>query len=814
MTRVDLHCHSRHSAHPSEWFLQRIGASESYTDVEEVYRQAKQRGMTCVTLTDHNTIDGALELVERHPEDAFVSVELTTYFPEDGCKVHVLAYDITPKQFDLLQNARPDIYDLRDCLRENDIAHSVAHATYSVNGKLSRAALEKLLLLFNVFEAINGARGKFHNALWHDILKRLTPEDIERMHGIHGIEPWGPEPWIKGLTAGSDDHAGMFIGKAFTVVPDADRHSLAEAVKNRETGVAGRHGNHKALAFCIYKIAYEFSKSRAGANGNGGLFGLVNKFLFEEGRSGFKERLTVRRFKMGRDDKTRALGQFIEDISQSRTADGLDAEERFEAAYESLSRLTDAFFTSIATSLEKDLKNGHAERLLKNAFAAVPAIFMITPFFTTMRHLHYENRDLLEAFRSAMAWPPVQERRKLLWFSDTVTDLNGVAVTMRELATCAHRTGRPMKLVTSLPEGPESGALPPGTINLPCTYTCTPDFYTSFTLRLPSVLTSIDRIAAEEPTAIVVSTPGPVGLLGLTASRLLGIPCIGIYHTDFARQADCFIGDAGISSAIEVYTRWFFRQMDEVRVPTRQYIEILAERGLPRERMRLFRRGVQASFAVGDRSRQATLRKQLGIPDGRDVLLWAGRLGREKNLDFLAEIYEEVAGQRGNVALLLAGDGPERDRLASRFRGDGNVIFAGRVPREQLCHFYSLADVFVFPSTTDTFGMVVLEAQACGLPAIVTNVGGPQEIVRTGETGFVVPAADKHAWVAAVNGLLDMKRDDRKDFDAMRARTRDIFQTAYGWDKVLDDMLGRTHRKPASRTRGADRPHIEPAPAT
>jgi len=62
--------------------------------------------------------------------------------------------------------------------------------------------------------------------------------------------------------------------------------------------------------------------------------------------------------------------------------------------------------------------------------------------------------------------------------------------------------------------------------------------------------------------------------------------------------------------------------------------------------------------------------------------------------------------------------------------------------------------------------------------------------------------------------LLDMKRDDRKDFDAMRARTRDIFQTAYGWDKVLDDMLGRTHRKSESRTRGADRPHIEPAPAT
>lgn len=125
---VDLHVHTRHSRHPSEWLLQRIGASESYTPVETVYKMAKTQGNAFVTITDHNTIDGAVELCRMHPEDCFISTEATAYFPEDGCKVHILCYGITPAQFAAIQQARENIYNLRDYLRQAGIACSVAHA--------------------------------------------------------------------------------------------------------------------------------------------------------------------------------------------------------------------------------------------------------------------------------------------------------------------------------------------------------------------------------------------------------------------------------------------------------------------------------------------------------------------------------------------------------------------------------------------------------------------------------------------------------------------------------------------------------------
>jgi glycosyltransferase involved in cell wall biosynthesis len=480
-------------------------------------------------------------------------------------------------------------------------------------------------------------------------------------------------------------------------------------------------------------------------------------------------------------------------------------EDRIDQAYEGLATLADEFFSMIATSLEKDVANGDTTRLVKNLSAALPALFLAAPFFTSLRHLH-RDKEMLRSFRDSVSEKPRTGQKKLLWFSDTVTDLNGVAVTMRELGARAHETGRPFKLVTSLAATEDASSLPPNTVHLPCIYSITPEFYTSFTLRVPSLLRSIDIIADEHPEEIVISTPGPVGLLGLIAARLLDVKCIGVYHTDFARQADHFIGDPAISAIIEAYTRGFFRLVDEVRVPTQRYIDMLTDRGLDPARMKLFRRGIDPSFAVEDASRRDAIRSGLKIPEDRPVLLWAGRLGKEKNLDVLMNVYRETARRRPGTMLLVAGNGPELERLKAENRQDPNVCFAGRVDRRELPHYYSLADVFVFPSTTDTFGMVVLEAQACGLPAIVTDVGGPQEIIEDGETGFVVPADDFEGWVSAVVGLIDMKARDPDHFKRMSEQARRIARIQGGWDALLDDMMGpaptetdrAAHTRPAS----------------
>jgi glycosyltransferase involved in cell wall biosynthesis len=786
MIRVDLHMHSRHSRHPSEWFLQRLGAQESYTDVEDAYRMAKARGMTHVTLTDHNTIEGARELHERHPADTFISSEITSYFPENGCKVHVLVYDITPAQFEAITQHRENIYQLRDYLRAEGVACSVAHATYSVNDRLTVETLEKLVLLFDVFEGINGGRDLTHNRIWTDALAALTPAKLAELQIRHGVEPWGRESWRKGLTAGSDDHAGLAIGQTFTEASGETLHDLLDRIRGKATQPAGRHADHRSLSCAVYKIAHEFSRSRQ-TGGKDKPWDLLNALLFDQGRLGLRHWFAVQKVKRGRRSSERVFAQCVEDLLDGRSQDPLDTDARIARMYGALSGLSDGFFTLMADSLAEDLQKGETGRLLGNISAALPALFLLTPFLTVMRHMH-GDRDFLRrvstAFRSARAEP-----RRILWFSDTVLELNGVAVTMREIAARAHATGRSVKLTTCLADHEDRSALPPGVLLLPCIYDATPDFYSAWTLRLPSPLRALDLIARESPDAIVISTPGPVGLIGLAAARLLRLPCTGIYHTDFTRQVDQFIGDPAVSSLVETYTRAFFSLMDDIRVPTERYMAMLKERGLAESKMKLFQRGIESSFAAADPERQDRWRRQLGLTPDLSVLLWAGRMGREKNLDFLLRIFRQVAERRADVRLVLAGDGPEAERLRAECREEPRIIFTGRLDRADLPTLYSLADILVFPSTTDTFGMVVLEAQACGLPALVSDIGGPQELVASGETGFVVPADDLAAWTAAVLGLLDLKTHDPEVLARMRAAARARGQNGHGWDQVLDDML-------------------------
>jgi len=124
MANADLHVHSRFSKRPSQWILQKIGCPESFTNPLQVYQIAKKRGMNLVTITDHNTISGALEIA--HLPDTFVSEEITSYFPEDRCKIHVLAWNITEKHHGEISRIRQNIFDLVSWLHQEKIVHAIA----------------------------------------------------------------------------------------------------------------------------------------------------------------------------------------------------------------------------------------------------------------------------------------------------------------------------------------------------------------------------------------------------------------------------------------------------------------------------------------------------------------------------------------------------------------------------------------------------------------------------------------------------------------------------------------------------------------
>src|SRR5437763_6491406 len=195
MSRCDLHIHSRFSARSEEWLFRRFDFPDSYSDPRALYRLTREAGMDFVTITDHDTIDGNLEIAEL--EGTFISEEVTTYFPHDPCKIHLLVWGISEAQHAQIAEVRDNIFDLQSFLQEQGIGHALAHPHYSINGKLEVAHLERLILLFKHFEGVNGLRDALLSKLATELLSRLTPAKVDELANRHNLQPTHSEPWKK-----------------------------------------------------------------------------------------------------------------------------------------------------------------------------------------------------------------------------------------------------------------------------------------------------------------------------------------------------------------------------------------------------------------------------------------------------------------------------------------------------------------------------------------------------------------------------------------------------------------------------------------
>jgi glycosyltransferase involved in cell wall biosynthesis len=212
---------------------------------------------------------------------------------------------------------------------------------------------------------------------------------------------------------------------------------------------------------------------------------------------------------------------------------------------------------------------------------------------------------------------------------------------------------------------------------------------------------------------------------------------------------------------------WFYGQMEEVMVPSAGTREQLQSRGLPPERMKPLPRWVDMDTYTPE-MRDPDFWKSRGLDGGRVVLLYVGRVSREKGLELLATAFRELVDAGMKIAMAVIGDGPYREEMeASLVKYP--ALFTGYLAGEELQRGYASADLFVFPSATDTFGNVVLEAQASGLPVIVSDEGGPRELMIDDETGVVFKAGSTSDLVAAIRlMILDPARISRMSHNARR----------------------------------------------
>lgn len=783
MLKADLHVHTRYSANPADRLLKKFGTQESYTELEDVYRSAKARGMDFVTVTDHNVIDGALKLVEMYPDEAFTGVELTSSFPEDECAVHILVYDFTPAQFEELNKLRSNIYSLRDYIRRQNLPYSVAHATYSVNGRLTVTHIEKLILLFDVFECVNGTRAKTFNDLLKQVLRSLTPQKIDELRRHYLIEPFSQTPWAKAYTGGSDEHAGLFIGETFTCAEGATKADFLSALRDRRTDSAGRSNHYKTQVFSFLKIAWE--STQANPRKSSAIWSELGQIIFEGRAPGWKLKLKLEQMKRSRKEKDRAVARQVAGLLSYLAGDQpIPVSERIDAIYNTMAAIEDSFFLMNAEAFKEAFGKRDVIKIMSALTALFRSFFLSVPFLGTFRHL-YQSSEVMREFRGRFLGPLKPGEQKILWFTDTLNDLNGVSVTLRNFAEQSEGRGLTAKVVSVRQEHSAASYQ----VELPMLYEYTPEFYPTYTLRFPSLLKSLEIIYAECPTQIVVSTPGPVGLIGLLAARLFGIPCVGIYHSDFMRMTELGLSGGTLASFVQGYVKWFYSNTDEIRVPSEESRRQMVVKGFDESKLRSFRRGIDTRLFAPLKEDRSSLRLRYGI-DGAFTLLYVGRVSKDKSVDFLVNIYRELRKKGETVNLIICGDGPELDRLKAEFGDDPRVKLTGRVAREDLPVVYSLADLFIFPSTMDTFGMAVLEAQSCGLPALVTNFGGPQEVIEPDITGFVLPANNLDAWVDATLNVYDLAVREPRRLAAMKEAARTRVRERFAWDDAIEELFG------------------------
>jgi glycosyltransferase involved in cell wall biosynthesis len=768
--RADLHCHSSASSEAGEAMLGAINCPESFSEPREVHAQAKRRGMRFVTITDHDCITGVLQLDDQ--KDVLVGEELTCFFPEDRCKMHVLVWGITAKDHDALQAVASDIYKVAAYFERHRIAHSVAHPVYRQNDRLELWHVERLLLLFKGFECLNGSHSLLHRQAFEPLLDELTPQRIAMLAARHGIEPHWPEPWHKARTGGSDDHGLFNIGRTYTEFPAGTDSipKLLDCLREGRCKPGGEAGSSLKLAHNFYSVGIRYHNrrmSRKETSSSAVLKALVGERPLRKrdllkaavshsvGAVGRRLRRPLGRrpaeptgvslvAKLFRTSIRKRITSHPSLLDALRKGDAPLAEH--EAMFRLICDIDRDTVSGIAQSVSKALGAGKIGPVFDALSSVACQQFMLMPYYFALFHQNRERHLLPRVTGHGRSLD--RENLKLGVFTDTFEEINGVSRFLQTLGREAFSRGRSLTIHTCS-ESPRLDL--PYRKNFRPLTACPMPAYPQLALNLPPLAEVLEWADRQQFDAIHVHTPGPMGVVGRLVASMLRVPLLSTYHTDFPAYVLELTGDHRLTVTAESYMKWFYNGAGAVFTRSRQYEPILSRMGIAPERVNMIPPCVDGE-TFNPRNRDLHYWHDRGIHENYR-LLYSGRVSAEKNLGVLADTFRRLCRNRTDVALIVAGDGPQLSALQARMK-DLPVHFLGRQDDAQLAALYANSDLLLFPSRTDTLGQVVLEAQASGLPVLVSDEGGPREMVDDGLTGVVLPAGDPSAWVSAIEELI------------------------------------------------------------
>lgn len=365
-------------------------------------------------------------------------------------------------------------------------------------------------------------------------------------------------------------------------------------------------------------------------------------------------------------------------------------------------------------------------------------------------------------------------------------EINGVAMTLHQIVMGMTDRGHRVEVIRPKQSKADIPPADASTLSSRLRHVTVPGLplprYDGLHFGLPAKGKLLRRWRADPPDVIHIATEGPLGITALWAARKLGIPCTSSFHTNF-HQYGRHYGYGFLARGVLGYLRHFHNRTACTMAPSDGICDLLHEDGF--QNVMLLARGVDAQLYCPARRRD-DLRRQWGAGPDDLVAAYVGRVAGEKNIPLAIEAFERARQIQPSAKLVIVGDGPARAKLQRRHPG---YVYAGMQRGEALAAHYASADLFLFPSTTETFGNVVTEAMASGLPVLAYDYAAARQFIRRGDNGITVPFDDRAAFIAAAGDMVADQAKLKTMGEAARATMLPI-----SWDAIVDRFEGTLQR--------------------
>ena len=355
-------------------------------------------------------------------------------------------------------------------------------------------------------------------------------------------------------------------------------------------------------------------------------------------------------------------------------------------------------------------------------------------------------------------------------------EVNGVAMTLGRIVDGLLRRGHSVQLVRPRQARESSVPTPECLDEVLCQGIQLPA-YKELRFGLPMKSRLIKIWKSKRPDIVHVATEGPLGWSAVAAARKLQLPVTSSFHTNFHSYSQHY-GMGLLKAPIESYLRKLHNRTEATMVPTKALVHELQDRGF--KNVTLLSRGVSTDhFTPAKRSQELRANWGAGVDDV--VVLLVGRLAKEKNVELVISAFRAIKLQLPGARLVFVGDGPMRKQLENNCP---EAIFAGVRKNEELAVHYASADLFLFPSLTETFGNVVPEALASGLAVLSYAIAGAKELIITEQNGVLVAPGEELEFVdAAVKLATNMQKQQRL------RQTAAASVAHLGWESIYNSFV-------------------------